>query len=409
MSALPGSAQSGSTQPGSGRPASGRSAPALPGPGGLSGYAEHFIEPDGYLDYGRFGPPSADVVETTTGLMTQSSHCTARTVDELMRQELRARQAAARLIGLDAASADLSSVALLPNASTGLFHAALGLPRGDVLVPRYEFPANLYPWHRAAALGRVQPVSLATDRHGRITPDLVRSALTRDTVAVSLSAVDSRTGFRADLAGLREVIGPDRLLIVDAIQALGATELPWTAADLLVTGGQKWLRAGWGTGFLYASPLALERLEPALTGWTGVAEPGRYDGQVHEPAEGARRFSITNLSPVAAGGLARALELVERAGMSRIAAHILQRTDELIDTVRSAGGRVLSPTAEHERAGIVSFTLPKTDPAQVGQALETHGVTATVRPDQIRLCAHASTTLATVDLVHAALRSLQRG
>ena len=383
---------------------------ALPGPGGLSGYTEHFIEPDGYLDYGRFGPPSADVVEATTGLMTQSSHCTARTVDDLMRQELRARQAAARLIGLNAASPDeLSAVALLPNASTGLFHAALGLPRGNVLVPGHEFPANLYPWRRAAALGRVQAVPLATDRHGRITPELVRSALTRETTAVSLSAVDYRTGFRADLAGIREVIGPDRLLIVDAIQALGATELPWTAADVLVTGGQKWLRAGWGTGFLYASQLALERLEPVLTGWTGVSEPGLFDDREHEPAEGAQRFSVTNLSPIAAGGLARALELVERAGLGRIAAHILQRTDELIDTVRSAGGRVVSPTAEHERAGIVSFVLPKVDPAQVGRALETHGVTATVRPDQIRLCAHASTTLATVDLVHAALRSLQRG
>ncbi len=381
---------------------------ALPGPGGLSGYAEHFIEPDGYLDYGRFGPPSADVVETTTALMTQSSHCTARTVDELMGQELRARQAAARLLGLNAASGELSRVALLPNASTGLFHAALGLPRGGVLVSGHEFPANLYPWRRAAALGRVQPVPLTPDRHGRITPDLVRSTLTRETAAVSLSAVDYRTGFRADLAGIREVIGPDRLLIVDAIQALGATELPWTAADLLVTGGQKWLRAGWSTGFLYASPLALERLEPVLTGWTGVTEPGVFDSREHPAAEDARRFSVTNLSPVAAGGLARALELVERAGIRRIAAHILQRTDELVDTVRSAGGRVLSPTAEHERAGIVSFVLPKTDPALVGRALENHGVTATVRPDQIRLCAHASTTLATVDLLHAALRSLQR-
>ena len=381
----------------------------LPGPGGLSGYAEHFIEPDGYLDHGRFGPPSADVVETTTALLTQSTHCTAHTVDELMGEELRARQAAARLLGLSGANAaGTDRIALLPNTSTGLFHAALGLPRGDVLVPAYEFPSNLYPWRRAAALGRVQPVPLATDRYRRITPELVRAALTADTVAVSLSAVDSRTGFRADLAGIRQVIGPDRLLIVDAIQGLGATVLPWTVADLLVTGGQKWLRAGWSTGFLYASDLALERLEPTLTGWTGVTDPTLYDGLDHPLLDTAQRFSITNLSPVAAGALARALELVERAGMGRIAAHIAQRTDELIDTVRSAGGRVLSPTAEHERAGIVSFTVPSTDPALVGKALEEHGVTATLHPDQIRLCAHASTTLATVDLVHRALRSLSR-
>jgi selenocysteine lyase/cysteine desulfurase len=376
----------------------------LPGPGGLSGYAEHFIEPDGYLDHGRFGPPSADVVETTTALMTQSAHCTAHTVDELTGQELRARQAAARLLGVG----DLERIALLPNTSTGLFQLPLGLPSGSVLVPEHEFPSNLYPWRRAAALGRVRPLPLAPDKLGRITPDLVRAALTADTVAVSLSAVDARTGFRADLDGIRQVIGPDRLLIVDAVQGMGATVLPWTAADLLVTGGQKWLRAGWSTGFLYASELALERIEPVLTGWTGVVDPTLYDGLEHPPADGAQRFSVTNPNPVAAGALARALELVETAGIARIAAHIAQRTDELIDTVRSVGGLVLSPTAEQERAGIVSFTVPSTEPALVGKALEANGVTATLRPDQVRLCAHASTTLATVDLVHRALRSLSR-
>jgi len=44
--------------------------------------------------------------------------------------------------------------------------------------------------------------------------------------------------------------------VVDAIQGLGATELPWTAADLLVDGRSEWLRAGWSTGFLYASARA---------------------------------------------------------------------------------------------------------------------------------------------------------
>ncbi|MFC1421522.1 aminotransferase class V-fold PLP-dependent enzyme [Streptacidiphilus cavernicola] len=375
---------------------------ALPGPGGLSGYAEHFLEPAGYLDFGRFGPPSADVVETTAALTGRAAHAAGQTVDELMEEEPRARRAAARLIG----TGSVENVTLLPNASTGLFHAAFGLPGGSVLVPAWEFPSNLYPWLRTAALGRVRPVPVRPDRLHRITPDLVRAALTPDTVAVSLSAVDFRTGFRADLAGIKEVIGPDRLLIVDAMQALGATELPWTAADVLVTGGQKWLRAGWSTGFLYASDLALERLEPTLTGWTGVDEPGLFDGEEHPPVEGARRFSLTNHNPIAAAALARALELVERAGTERIVRQIRQRTAELIDTVRSAGGLVHSPTAEHERAGIVSFSVPNTDPGTVAKALSEHGVTATARPDQIRLCAHASTTLAAVDLVHRALRSL---
>ncbi|MEZ0068456.1 selenocysteine lyase/cysteine desulfurase [Streptacidiphilus sp. MAP12-20] len=370
--------------------------------GGLSGYSERFVEPDGYLDFARFGPPSTDVLDTTRRLQEQSARAGADTVDELMRQELRARQAAARLLG----GVPVDAVALLPNASTGLFHAAFGLPHGTVLVPAREFPSNAYPWLRAAQLGRVRPVPLAPDALGRVTADLVGQALTTETVAVALSAVDFRTGYRADLAAIREVIGPDRLLIVDAIQAMGVADLPWAAADLLVTGGQKWLRAGWSTGFLYASPLALERLEPALTGWTGVVDAGVFDSQEHAPAPGAARFSLTNLSPVAAGGFAAALELVLQAGVGRVQAHIAMRTAQLIDTVRSAGGLVLSPEAEQERAGIVAFTMPRTDPTVVAENLAKHGVTATTRPDQLRLSAHASTTLTTVDLVHRALTSL---
>ncbi len=38
-----------------------------------------------------------------------------------------------------------------------------------------------------------------------------------------VSLVDFRTGYRADLAALRDVIG-DRLLIVDAIQGFGAVD-----------------------------------------------------------------------------------------------------------------------------------------------------------------------------------------
>lgn len=96
-------------------------------------------------------------------------------------------------------------------------------------------------------------------------------------------------------------------------------------------------------------------------------------------------------------------ELVEQAGVARIQAHVGQRTAELIDTVRSADGVVLSAEAEQERAGVVACAMPRAEASVVGKHLAEHGVTATVRPDQLRLSAHASTTPAAVDLVHRAL------
>ncbi|WP_406369588.1 aminotransferase class V-fold PLP-dependent enzyme [Streptomyces sp. NBC_00647] len=368
----------------------------------LTSYAAHFNTPPGYLDFARFGPPSRDAVAATALAMEESARADHSTVDGLMRAEAAARDAAARLAGTDA-----QHTVLLPNASTGLFHAALGIREGVVLAPRTDFPANHYPWRRTADLGRATPRWLEPTPGSGVTPELVRAALTDDVVAVSVSAVDFRTGFRADLAALREAIGPDRLLIVDAIQAFGVAEMAWDAADVVVAGGQKWLRAGWATGFAALSDRALESLEPVLTGWTGVEDVGLFDGIEHPPAAHAQRWSITNLSPVTAAAFVAALDLVERHTVAAIEAAVATRVTELTDVVERQGGHILSPTDPARRAGILSFTMPDHDPSVVAKALHAEGVTATARTDSLRFSPHASTPAEASERVGAALSSLR--
>ncbi|GAA3458388.1 selenocysteine lyase/cysteine desulfurase/predicted transcriptional regulator YheO [Saccharothrix longispora] len=356
-----------------------------------SSYLVQFHEPEGYLDFARFGPPSHAVVDASTRLLESSAAAGPATVDDLMRQELRAKAAVARLC-----RNDTDHVALLPNTSTGLFQAALGVT-GEVLVSAGEFPANTYPWTRS---GRAAVRWLPA---GPVTPEAVREALTPATTALSVSAVDFRTGYRADLAALREVVG-DRLLVVDGIQGFGVVDEPWEVADVLVVGGQKWLRAGWSTGFAALSDRALERLDPVLSGWTGAEDAGLFDNAIHPVAEHAAGWSITNLSPIAAGALATALELVELAGVDRIDRRIAEQSDTLAEVIRSAGGAVVSAT--DRRAGITAFTLPDHPPSVVGAALVEAGVTATVRPEHVRVSPHVSTTPGTVARFADALKSL---
>ena len=356
-----------------------------------SSYLVQFREPEGYLDFARFGPPSFAVVEASTRLVEAAASAGPSTVDELMRQELRAKAAVARLC-----RGDTDHVALLPNTSTGLFQVALGVT-GQVLVSAGEFPANTYPWVRSPT------VEVSWLPAGPVTAEAVREALTPETVALSVSAVDFRTGYRADLAALREVIG-DRLLVVDGIQGFGVVDEPWEVADVLVVGGQKWLRAGWSTGFMTLSDRALSRLEPVLSGWTGAEDPGLFDDRIHGVGEGAAGWSITHLSPIAAGALAAGLELVEVAGVKGIGGRIVERSDELVEVVRAAGGSVVSEMGR--RAGIVAFTLPGCPASVVGAALVEAGVTATVRTDHVRLSPHASTTSGTVERFAAALKGV---
>jgi selenocysteine lyase/cysteine desulfurase len=255
---------------------------------------------------------------------------------------------------------------------------------------------------RAEQAGRVTVRRLPL---GRVTPEAVADALTPDTTTVSVSAVDFRTGYRADLAALRDVVG-DRLLVVDGIQGVGVVDEPWAAADILVCGGQKWLRAGWGTGFAVLSDRALARTAPLLSGWTGVRDPGVFDDEIHELAPGAGAWSVTNLSPVTAGALARALELLDEIGPAVVFGRIADRVAELDDVLRAQGAEIVSAT--DRRAGILAFRMPGHATEAVAAALADAEVTATVRPDQIRLSPHASTGHGAVDRVRAALAGLRR-
>lgn len=360
----------------------------------MASWCEQFDESPGYLDFARVGPPSRAVVAESAALMGSVASASMSTVDDLMRNDDRARAAVARLC-----CADADRVALLPHTSQGLFQAAFSVPAGEVLVSAAEFPANTYPWVRAEQAGRLTVRWL---RAPRVTPAAVAAALTPDTTVVSVSAVDFRTGYRADLGALREVVG-DRLLVVDGIQGVGVVDEPWEVADVLVCGGQKWLRAGWGTAFAVLSERALARMDPLISGWTGVLDPGVFDDEIHEMAPDARSWSVSNLSPVTAGALARALELVEEIGPAVVAGRIADRVAEFDEMLRSAGAEIVSAT--DRRAGILAFRVPGRPIEEVAAALADAEVTATVRPDQVRLSPHASTGSAAVERVRAALRS----
>ena len=357
-------------------------------------YLLQFDEPAGYLDFARFGPPSHAVLDTTASLLDQATTAGPSTVDELMRQEIRAKAAAARLSG-----ADTDHTVLLPHTSLGLFQAAFNT-RGDVLVSAAEFPANTYPWARAEQAGRLRVHRLTG---GHVTPERIAAALTPEITTVSVSAVDFRTGYRADLAALRDVVG-DRLLVVDGIQGFGVVEEPWEVADVLVVGGQKWLRAGWGTGFAVLSDRALERMDPVLSGWTGARDPGLFDDEIHPPDATAAGWSLSNLSPITSGAFAAALELVEDAGVAAIAGRIAERVGDLSEVLASFGAEIVS--AVERQAGILAFTMPGHPAEQVGAALSAAGIAATVRPEHVRLSPHASTPSAAAELLRSALESL---
>ncbi len=188
--------------------------------------------------------------------------------------------------------------------------------------------------------------------------------------AVAVSAVDAGTGFLAPLARIKEVIGADRILAVDAVQAFGAVPFDVEAADILAAGGQKWLRAGWGAAALLVRDRVADKLLPGLGGWSGVVDPIGPGELPHPTLPGALAHTVTNPDSIAVASYGAAVDLVIATGLKEINAAIRGNLDSLLEAVLEAGGETRNPSPQ---SGIATFRMPDIDPAELFARLENCG------------------------------------
>lgn len=359
-------------------------------------YLNEFSEPIGYLDFAAIGPPSLRVRNAVAEAYSRVSEPEGRVGPVMLGRYEAALAKFGRFLGVEP-----ELVTTVPNTSTALFHVAFGLAPfgGNIVVPAHEFPTNLYPWLRAAGMGgpEVRIVEIA-DR--RVTAGALSDAVDDETRAIAVSAVDYLSGFRPDLASLRE-LADDALLVVDAAQGLGAVALDLAAADVIASTGIKWMRAGFGTGLMAVSPRSIEMLHSTLTGWWGVDDSFDFDElPPHRARDDAERFHDGGPSLFGAFALAAAIDLIEAEGIGAIDAAVMENVKAIEDLVRSADGEILDPwDDDEERSGILSFRLPQEPAAATAQRLDEAEIIVSPRGDWVRIAPHASTDPAVFDVL----------
>lgn len=364
----------------------------------IDDYVARFDTEPGYLDFANLGPIGAAVQEELAAHLGLLSHARFGALEALRALDVRMRDAVSSLVHMPA-----EQISDQPNTSQGLMHAMFGVT-GGVALSRAEYPSLTFAAQRAAdALGVLTPRWLDTD-HGRITPGNLRTQLDDSITAVALSLVDFRTGHLVDLEGIRQVIG-DRLLIVDAMHAFGVADAPFELADVVVGSGRTWVRAGWGTGFMALSERALEQLTPVWTGYVPTGNALSRGDEVTPAERGARAFGVSDPDPLAQARLSAALEEIERVGVAAIGARIAEKVSHLIDLADEFALPVVSPRAEHERAGMVVVEPEPEHLTILAAALHNHGVTAAVGGGTVRLSAHATTNDETLAMVRSAFLS----
>jgi selenocysteine lyase/cysteine desulfurase len=313
------------------------------------------------------------------------------------------RERIGRFIGAGAAD-----IAFLRNTSDGANTIARGLAwrAGDeIVVCDNEFGSNVFPWIAAREAGAV--VRFISSPRERMTPQVLARELSPRTRVVAVSWVSFADGYRHDLGALAELAhGAGALFCVDAIQGLGAFPLDVAALgiDALYAGGAKWLLALPGVSLLYVSPALRDRLAVRWRGWRDVADIWNFFDYGQPLAPNAARYEggTQNFHGIAA--LDASIAVITEAGLERVGAHVLALTDRLVEGLLALDATLATPRGPGISSGIVTFSLPRRDPVELGRELGRRGIVTTYRSSGVRVSPHGYNTTDEIDAFLAALR-----
>lgn len=259
--------------------------------------------------------------------------------------------------------ADPDEIAIVDNTSRGsnLAVQMIEPPLGaNIVTDPTSHPSAVWPW-LLPDRGKVEVRAVPAGPTSTWTAG-IESLVDEHTIAVLVSHVDARTGFRYDLRRLAELTRDcGGYLIVDAAQSAGAVPIDADGEGIDFMSGtlMKWLLGPPGLGFLYARREHIEALPPPHVGYIGSHLDDRSGGPgslVHSSGSIRHEIGLADLPGIAAAR--RGLDIILEAGIPAIERHVLDLAGQMIDGLTERGIEVLTPPSPEHRAGVVAFHFP---------------------------------------------------
>ena len=178
-----------------------------------------------------------------------------------------------------------------------------------------------------------------------------------NTRILATTAVRFNTGFRANLPLLSKIAhDKGALFVVDGIQGAGVfpIDVDEMGIDIHVCAGFKWLLGMPGTGFLYVSEAAREKIHPVLPGMS--AAENKFRELIYHPD--ARRYETGTMAYSLFHAWVAGLDLLKEVGVANIHTRVLELTDRIIAGLQSSNIEIVSPVEKtSERSAIIAFTM----------------------------------------------------
>lgn len=321
------------------------------------------------------------------------------------------RERAAALV-----NASPDDIAIIPAVSYGVAIAARALdwhPAQKVVMPKGEFPSNVYGWWAPSRddRPRVQLVErpVGAENTAAAWNQALLDAIDADTAVVNISTVHWVDGLRFDVEAIgakaREV---GAMFIVDGTQSVGAEpfDMARIQPDLLVCAGYKWLMGPYQAGFAVVGD-RLRNAWPFEHHWAnriGSDNPGATEyREGFRP--GARRFDVgEHANPITLPILNEGMRQVLEWGLENIRDYCGDLMRPLEDLLADTEYSVIHPA---ERAAhIVGIRLPDEDRlVGVMEALVAANIRVSRRGDALRISPHLYNTAADVEALCRVLKA----
>ena len=289
-----------------------------------------------------------------------------------------ARQAIAAFVG-----ADRDEISFTKNATEALNEVAyvlsderageLYIGEGDtVVVTELEHHANLVPWQELCQRTGATLKWYSMTEDGRIDLD---SLELDDTVkVVAFTHQSNVTGAVAPVAELvRRARAVGAMVVLDACQSVPHMPVDFHELDVdfAAFSGHK-MCGPTGVGVLYGKQELLAQLPPFLTGGSMI-EVVKMEGSTF--AEPPTRFEAGTQMTSQVVGLGAAVKFLSEVGMDAIHAHEQKLTALALEKLAEIPGvRIIGPENTEDRGGAVSFIVDGIHPHDLGQVLDSHGV-----------------------------------
>ena len=327
---------------------------------------DEYLFTDGltYLNTGTLGPCRKETIEESLRAWKELESFPVKFYGKFGAEALaeQTRGIAARFLGCDT-----SEIVITSSTTNGMNAIAQGLrlKKGDrILTTDQEHGGGLLCWNYFAKYYGVivDKINIPPgENDAGLILERIKTNLRKKTKLVSVSHVLSSTGLRMPVTEISALARSNgSLCIVDGAQAAGAIEVnvKKLGCHAYATSGHKWLMGPKGTGILYISKEAQERIRPI-----------QFEESYNTYNDGN---GVVNLACIL--GLGKAIEYLESVGINKVEEHNLklrnQLHDQLIDLnkvkiLSGANGPLASPMLtlllpdQIERTAFVKMLLDK--------------------------------------------------